>query len=859
MMKLSPMMQQYKEIKEEHKEHILFFRLGDFYEMFFEDAVLCSKELDLTLTGKDCGQEERAPMCGVPHHSCEAYIARLVKRGYKVAICEQMEKPQKNKSIVDRKVIRIITPGTVIENNILDDDKNNYIASLYFRNDIISMAFCDISTGVINLTNTDVLQVESEISRFMPKEVLVDYNLATNSTLISFLKDKVNSVITMYDFTQKEQNEYEGIVNEHLKNSDADFTLEKDSIYINLLGGLISYLQYTQKIGVDRINQIKAYENDEFMNLSYNTKMNLELFESARNKEKKGSLFWVIDDTKTPMGKRLLRDFLNKPLISVKNVNERLDATQELFNNYEIRGNISGILKGVHDIERVLTRVVYKNVSPRELLLLKNSLNTIPEIRQKISECNSSLIKYIYDSIDELKDVRELIEHSITEEPPATTKDGGYIKDGFKKEIDDLRYIMKNGKTMLISLAEKTKEETGMRNLKVSYNKIFGYYFEVTKMNQYLVPENFIRRQTLANCERYVTDELKDLESQILNAKDEILQIERDVYDDILCKVSSHCNRIQMSANNIAYLDVVTSFANVAFKNNYTRPTITENNNIIIKEGRHPVVEILTNEIFVPNNTRVDNKENMVNIITGPNMAGKSTYMRQVAIITIMAQIGSFVSANSAEIGIVDKVFTRVGAYDDLSSGMSTFMVEMTEVAEILNYATSKSLIILDEIGRGTSTYDGMSIAMSVVEYIGKNIKAKTLFSTHYHELTDMEGTYNYIKNYNVLVKKKDDTINFLRRIVVGGACDSYGIDVANLAGVPKEVVKRAKDILKDLERNDINMNNSKIKQMSFLEENCDKIDRNKDVINKLKRIDVHALTPIEAMIKLSEIVDSIK
>lgn len=856
MVKMSPMMEQYKRIKEEHKEHILFFRLGDFYEMFFEDAVLCSKELDLTLTGKDCGQEERAPMCGVPYHSCEAYIARLIKKGYKVAICEQTEKPQKNKSLVERKVIRIITPGTVIENNILDDDKNNYIASIYYSNGNVTISFCDISTGIINLTNTPLSQFEVEASRFMPKEVLVDKNIISNNQITSFLKDKINAIITQFDFDKNDDDYYKNVISEHLNNTETKFDIDNYNVYLKSLGGLICYLRYTQKTNINRVNQIKFYDNNDYMNLSYNTRVNLELLENARNKEKKGSLFWVLDNTNTPMGKRLLRSFISKPLIDVDDINKRLEATSEIINDYSCRENIIDILKNVYDIERVLTRIMYKNVSPRELLLLKGSISQIDNLKANIKGFKSHILSDIYNNTDELYDISGLIENSIKDEPPATIKDGGYIRDCFNEEIDRLRYIIKNSKQMLVDLGEKIKENTGIKTLKISYNKVFGYYFEVTKLNQHLVPDYFVRRQTLSNCERYVTDELKKLEEEILSANDKILQLERNLYDDILDKISMECNRIQNTTDNIAFLDVLTSFATISFNNRYIKPEVTENEDIVITDGRHPVVEKLTDDIFVPNNTNINTTDNMINIITGPNMAGKSTYMRQVAIITIMAQIGCFVPANYAKISVVDKVFTRVGAYDDLSSGMSTFMVEMSEVSEILQCATKNSLLILDEIGRGTSTYDGMSIAMSVIEYIGSHICAKTLFSTHYHELTEMEHMYPYIKNYNVLVKKTGNTINFLRRIVQGAAYDSYGIDVAELAGVPQLVVERANEVLKQLENGShsfINTNpTNKI-------EKKDVYNDNNEVIDMLKNIDVETLTPIEAMLTLSKIINNIK
>lgn len=860
---LSPMMQQYINIKEKHKDHILFFRLGDFYEMFYDDAKLCSKELDLTLTSKSCGKEEKAPMCGVPQHSCDAYIQRLIKKGYKIAICEQTEKSTQSNKLVARDVVRVITPGTIIETDMLDDSKNNYILSLFLYNDIYNLAFCDISTGSIELTTSDENNLLNEIGRFQPKEILLDVLLKQNEKLISFLKDKLLCLINYRDYSLHSNYEYREIIKNQFDNTDfIDYILNSNS-YTICVGNLIYYLKDTQMTGLDRINQFSFYNNSQFMSLPYSTKINLELLETIRYKDKKGSLIWILDNTSTPMGKRLLRNFLEKPLLDVYDINERLNATEELINNYKFRNKLINNLKLINDIERLLTKVVYGNILPRELISLKMSFSCLDSINDIISSLDSDIFKKMSESFDSLNDIVLLIDKSINEDCPATLKDSGYIKYGYDKNVDNLRNIINNSKYMLSELAERVKKETGIKNLKISYNKVFGYFFEVTKTNKDLIPKNFVIRQTLSNCERYVTDELKELENNILNASENILEVEKILYENIVKTISLSKDRIQKVSNTIAFIDVILSFSLVSYKNNYTKPIISDSTVINIEDGRHPVIEKLTNDIFVPNDVYIDCDNNMINIITGPNMAGKSTYMRQVAIIVIMAQIGCFVPAKYAEIGLVDKIFTRVGASDDLSSGMSTFMVEMTEVAEILNNSTNKSLLILDEIGRGTSTYDGMSIAKSVVEYIGNNIKAKTLFATHYHELTSMQDEYSFIKNYNICVKRKNDTIVFLRKIVRGAAMESYGIDVANLAGVPLDVVKRAKNILMSLEDKGFHSIHSEFKidnyQNNSYGHNNEIRDTEIEVLNYLESLDINVLTPVESMMVLSDVLKKLK
>lgn len=869
MSNLSPMMRQYMEIKEKHKGHVLFFRLGDFYEMFFEDAVTVSKELELTLTGRDCGLSERAPMCGIPYHSCDSYIKRLLDKGYKVAICEQMENPNAKKGIVKREVVRVVTPGTIIDGSMLDEAKNNYICSVYVVKDSFGISFADISTGEVYITgfeseNIDQLII-NEFVKFSPSEVLFNNDFTFLKSTNKFIKNRLMCVAELIDDNKCDYDMNVNHITEHFKENIEDIREIFDNIPLTIsLGFLINYLNVTQKQGSKRIIKVNRYENDQFLYLDLNARRNLELTENIRTKEKKGSLLYVLDKTKTAMGKRLIRKFIEQPLMNIVEINNRQDSVKELFNQSVKRMEIISFLDGIYDLERLMTKLVYRSINPRELKSLAYTAKNLPSIKDLIMPFNSSILKQIYDNIYTLEDIKSLVENAIVDEPPVSLKDGGVIKEGFNSDLDEYKSLFKDSKLYISNIEKEEREKTGIKNLKISYNKVFGYYIEVTKSYLNLVPENYIRKQTLANCERFITQELKDLESKILYATERMVTLEQEIFNDIIKFIANKINVIQKTAGAIALLDVISCLADVAVKNNYICPKLSLDSNISIVDGRHPVVEkMLDNSLFVPNDTLLDVDKNKVIIITGPNMAGKSTYMRQVAIITIMAQIGSFVPAKSAEIGIVDKIFTRVGASDDLSSGNSTFMVEMSEVADILSSATSNSLIILDEIGRGTSTFDGMSIAKSVIEYIviAKHLGAKTLFATHYHELTELEKVFSSVKNYNIVVKKNGDDITFLRKIVRGGADESYGIEVAKLAGVPNDVVTRAKEILYDLENfsniKDISNNDSSEKKINNNIEDSQSLYFNESdikILNRIKKIDIDVLTPIEALNILYEI-----
>jgi DNA mismatch repair protein MutS len=864
MAELSPMMKQYFEIKEKNKDSILFFRLGDFYEMFFEDAKLASKELDLTLTGRDCGQEERAPMCGVPFHSCEGYIARLVQKGYKVAICEQTEDPAKAKGLVKRDIIRVITPGTVIESGMLDESKNNFIASAYMANGKIGLSFCDISTGelfVTELSNKDLQdQLQNQLISYSPREILIGGEIVNFTTLSDFIKDKLSASVEMLTDDEFQYNVCFDLVQTQFDKKRAEEIADKKEL-ISSLGALLSYLKETQKTGFERISSFEIYSENQYMNLDYNTRRNLELTQTMMNKDKKGSLIWLLDKTKTAMGKRLIRYWLEHPLVNLATILNRQGAIKELVEDTVQRLEITDSLVGIFDIERLMTKIVYGNANARELRSLCSAFENLPRLKNLLSVFDSKLLKKLYEDIDVLDDVYDLINSSIEEEPPFSVREGGLIKEGYNKELDSVRSDMNNGTSLLAKIEAEQKELTGIPKLKVGYNRVFGYYIEVTNSFKDQVPETYIRKQTLTNCERYITQELKEIEGRILGAKDRSFAMEYALFDEIRKSVANNLERIEKTAKAIATLDVLTSLANVSADYNYCCPEINLSDKIILKDSRHPVVEaLLTNVPFVPNDVNLDRENNRVAIITGPNMAGKSTYMRQVALIVLMAQMGCFVPAKSAEIGIVDSIFTRVGASDDLASGQSTFMVEMNEVANSVKKATSKSLLILDEIGRGTSTFDGMSIARAVLEYVvdKKKLGAKALFATHYHELTVMENLLEGVKNYNIAVKKRGDDITFLRRIVPGGADDSYGIEVAKLAGLPDWIIKRAKAILKELtsEKKDDRealANVSAVSeeddmQMSFFD------NANNAVVEKLKNTDINTLTPIEAMNLLYEL-----
>lgn len=863
MAELSPMMKQYFEIKEKNKDSILFFRLGDFYEMFFEDAKLASRELDLTLTGRDCGQEERAPMCGVPFHSCEGYIARLVQKGYKVAICEQTEDPAKAKGLVKRDIVRVITPGTVMESSMLDEGKNNFIASSYMSAGVIGLSFCDISTGelfVTELSGEDLFdQLQNQFISYNPREILVGGDIISFKGLSSFIKEKLSASVEMFSDEECEYTTCLQSVSNQFKEEDVSLIKDKAQI-VSSIGVLINYLKATQKTGYERITSFEVYFDNQYMNIDFNTRRNLELTQTMMNKEKKGSLIWLLDKTKTAMGKRLLRYWIEHPLLNLSTILKRQGAVAELVNDTIQRMEITDALVGIFDIERLMTKIVYGNSNPRELRSLCSAFENLPKIKSLMSKFESKLMKQLFEDIDELQDIHSLIDNAIEEEPPFSVREGGIIKEGYDESLDAVRSDMNNSTSLLANIEAEQKEKTGIPKLKVGYNRVFGYYIEVTNSYRDKVPEEYIRKQTLTNCERYITQELKDLEGRILGAKDRSFAMEYRIFDEIRKKVAENLDRIERTAKAIATLDVLTSLANVSADNNYTCPEVNLSDKIILKESRHPVVEVLlSGSPFVPNDVTLDNEENRVAIITGPNMAGKSTYMRQVALIVLMAQIGSFVPAKYAEIGLVDSIFTRVGASDDLASGQSTFMVEMNEVANIVKKATSKSLLILDEIGRGTSTFDGMSIARAVLEYVvdKKKLGAKALFATHYHELTVMENLLSGVKNYNIAVKKRGDDITFLRRIVPGGADDSYGIEVAKLAGLPDWIIKRAKQILKELTSNkpDMKKDFAKIDTAEKEDLQINLLDNaNSSVVEKIKTTDVNTLTPIEAMNLLYEL-----
>ncbi len=859
MAELSPMMKQYFKIKEENKDSILFFRLGDFYEMFYDDAKLASKELELTLTGRDCGQEERAPMCGVPFHSCEGYIARLVAKGYKVAICEQTEDPATAKGLVKRDIIRVITPGTVLEQSMLDEGKNNYICCIFSKEKKLGICFCDISTGELYATEISgkgfYNVLTSQLSSYNPREILIGGDVVKIKDLPSFIKNKLSAGVEMLEDEKFDYNSCLVTVKEQF-NEEAENVADKTSL-ISAIGALINYLKATQKSGLERISHIELFNENQYMRLDFNTQRNLELTQTMLTKEKRGSLLWVIDKTKTAMGKRLIRSWLEHPLMNITSINNRQSAVEELVNDNVLRLEITEEITGIFDIERLMTKIVYGSANARDLRSLCSAIQTLPKISELISDCNAAYLKYIYKNTDKLEDIHSLIDNSIVDDPPFTVREGGMIRKGYNAELDSVTNDMNNSKGILAQIEAEQREKTGIPKLKVGYNRVFGYYIEVTNSYKSQVPETYIRKQTLTNCERYITQDLKDVESRILGAKDRAVAMEYSIFESIRTKIADNLERIQNTSKAIATLDVITSLANVASDNRYVRPFVNQSTAINIKDSRHPVVEALLKDTpFVPNDVYLDSKSDRVAIITGPNMAGKSTYMRQIALIVLLAQMGSFVPASSAEIGIVDSIFTRVGASDDLASGQSTFMVEMNEVANIVKTATPKSLLILDEIGRGTSTFDGMSIARAVLEFCAdkKKLGAKTLFATHYHELTVMENLLDGVKNYSIAVKKRGDDITFLRRIVPGGADDSYGIEVAKLAGVPQSIISRAKEILAELEsgkseiQTDPKHNNDDGAQLNLM------FSAQTPLIDKLNSVDVNTLTPIEAMNLLYEL-----
>ena len=870
MAEYSPMMQHYLATKEKYKDCILFYRLGDFYEMFFDDAVNVSQELELTLTGKDCGQEQRAPMCGIPYHAAESYIAKLVQNGHKVAICEQLEDPKLAKGIVKRDVIRVVTPGTVTESNLLEEKKNNFIMSIFKKGIFFGIAICDISTGDFYASEikeeNNFERLLDEISRYSPSEIIANEMLTGCEEEISKIKERFDVYIseeTEEKFSEDTENIYEQYALSDDKGNIVK-DLEKRLFAVSAINGLIKYIEDTQKTKLEHINRITIYTITKYMSLDINARRNLELTEKMRDKSKKGTLLWVLDKTSTSMGGRLLRRWISDPLIDENEINERLEAVEELKENIILRGELLDKLKGVYDMERLAGKIAYGNVNARELNSLKASSSKLPEIKSMIKNSKSKMLRNLYEELDSLEDIYELIDKAIVDDPPILVTEGGVIKMGYNTEIDELKTAMTQGKTWLVQLEAREKEETGIKGLKVGYNKVFGYYLEVTKSNLALVPDRYIRKQTLTGGERYITEELKELESKVLGAEEKVVGLEYQAFVQIREQIKSQIQRVQKSALAISKLDVLCSFAQVAEDLNYCKPEVDRSGIIDIKEGRHPVIEkMLPAGSFVANDTYMDKESNRLSIITGPNMAGKSTYMRQVALITLMAQIGSFVPATSAHIGVVDKIFTRVGASDDLSMGQSTFMVEMMEVANILKEATSNSLVVLDEIGRGTSTYDGLSIAWAVAEYIEDKEKcgAKTLFATHYHELTGLENTLEGVKNYSIAVKEKGEAIIFLRKIVEGGTDESYGVHVARLAGVPKMVTQRANEILKQIERKNVLTNKTVEK------ENKKQVSGQLDMFNfklaeiahELDKVNIDELTPIDALNTLVKIKEEMK
>ena len=902
MTQLTPLMQQYLQIKGQYKDCILFYRLGDFYEMFFEDAHTCSKELEIALTGKSIGQEERAPMCGVPFHSVEGYLSKLVSRGYRVAICEQVEDPKQAKGIVKREVVRIVTPGTNLNTQVLDETKNNYLMAIVHTTNAYGISIVDITTGDYYVTEVDTeRKLMDEIFKWSPSEIICNDTFFVSGINIDALKSNSNLALSPLEPWYFDDELCVRVLKEHFKVGTLDGLGLKDySIGVIAAGCIMQFLRETQKNSLSHITKLTPYTYEKYMLLDSSTVRNLELIETMREKQKKGSLLWVLDKTKTAMGARLLRSYMEQPLIDFDMINQRLEGVSQLKDNMITREEIREYLNPIYDLERLMSKICYKSANPRDLIAFRSSLSMLPHIKFLMQSFDTPLLKDIYEELDTLDDILTLINNAIEEEPPLAVKEGGIIKEGYNAEVDRLRKAKTEGKDWLMDLETKEREATGIKNLKIKYNRVFGYYLEVTNSYQSLAPESWIRKQTLANAERYTTPELKELEDIILGAEDKLFSLEYDLFSEIRDQISMEVKRIQQSAKAIARIDVFASLALVAEQNNYVKPNMNTSGAIHIKNGRHPVVErMISHDMFVSNDTLLDNKHNRVSIITGPNMAGKSTYMRQTALIVLMAQLGSFVPAQSAEIGIVDRIFTRVGASDDLASGQSTFMVEMTEVANILRNATKNSLLILDEIGRGTSTFDGLSIAWAVVEHISNAcvLGAKTLFATHYHELTELEGRLEGVNNYCIAVKEQGEDIVFLRKIVKGGADKSYGIQVAKLAGVPASVLKRATEIVNELTGNDLALKARNLAepevatvQEAVIQEEFnlealltdyapkDGLDTtkskkskstnqlsifsvcdNEDIITELRDIDIARFTPIDAINKLYHLQKTIK
>ena len=851
---MTPMMEQYFEIKNQYKDYLVFYRLGDFYEMFFDDAVVASRELELTLTGRDCGEEERAPMCGVPFHSAEGYIGRLIEQGYKVAICEQTEDPALAKGLVKREVIRVVTPGTLIETNLLTENKNNYLCSIYLTEFECGLAFADISTGQIHATSFcgDGLEarLKNEIGTYCPREVIANLPGQRMKEVSEFITGRIGALLNDNHPTEFEL----GMAKERLAAQFSDSLGEDvwdNRALVCALGGLLAYIIQTQKGDISYIKDLNLYTEGQFLEMDINTRRNLELTETMRTKEKKGSLLWVLDKTRTAAGGRLLRQWIEHPLLNTGAIYKRQSAVEELYGDYMLREEIGALLDGVLDLERLITKIVYGTANGKDLRAVASTVSVLPELKKLLSASKSEELSSLYGELETLDDIYDRIDEAICENPPFSIRDGGMIADGFHKDVDYLRSVMNDGKGWIEQVSVSEKEKTGIKTLKIGYNKVFGYYIEVSKSFMNQVPETYIRKQTLANAERYITQELKDMEATILGAADKVCSLEYELFCQVRNYVAENSARVQKAAALMAKLDVYLSLASVAAKNQYVRPEVDGSDVIRIKDGRHPVVEqFVKDTYFVPNDADLDTDRNRLMLITGPNMAGKSTYMRQIAVITVMAQIGSFVPASDARIGVVDKLFTRVGASDDLASGQSTFMLEMNEVAYILHNATRRSLIIYDEVGRGTSTFDGMSIARAIIEYTNsRKIGAKTLFATHYHELTSMENEMEGIVNYNIAAKKRGDHITFLRKIVRGSTDDSYGIEVAKLAGIPNEVIKRAKEVLASVEKTAKALSTSEAREepkdeMTISFDDC----IHEQVIEELKAVDINTLSPYEAM-----------
>jgi len=852
---MTPMMQQYFEIKNQYKDYVLFYRLGDFYEMFFDDAIRVSRELELTLTGRDCGEAERAPMCGIPFHSSEGYIARLIEKGYKVAICEQMEDPAKAKGLVKRDIVRVVTPGTLLEPGMLKEQRNNFVAAVCLEEATVGLCFADVSTAEVYATvlsgNNVQARLQSELGTYLPSEVVTDRYREDFGELAEFVTARLGSMLTD---GQSARFDYDSAL-ERCRRQFGDKLpqgAEQDRAMISAIGALLDYICDMQRNDVNYIKELTVYTDGQYLDMDINTRRNLELTETMRTKEKRGTLLWVLDKTRTAPGARLLRSYVEHPLLSTREIAARQGAVEELFGNFMLRGELGDTLSGVLDLERLITRIVYGTANAKDLRAVAATIGVLPEVRRLLADCKNGELRRIYEDLEDLSELRDLIDRAIAEDPPFVLREGKIIREGYNADVDYLRSVMSDGKSWIERVAAEEKEKTGIRTLKIGYNKVFGYYIEVSNSFKDQVPDTYIRKQTLTNGERFITQELKDMEATILGAADKVCSLEYELFQEVRSTVAAEGERIQRIANRLAELDVYLSLADVAAKNNYVRPEVDNSDVVEIRDGRHPVVEqFVKDSYFVPNDAMLDTTSNRVMLITGPNMAGKSTYMRQVALIVLMAQIGSFVPASYARVGVVDKLFTRVGASDDLASGQSTFMLEMNEVAYILHNATRHSLIIYDEVGRGTSTFDGMSIARAIVEYTNsRKIGAKTLFATHYHELTTLEAELPGVVNYNIAAKKRGDNITFLRKIVRGSTDDSYGIEVAKLAGLPGEVIRRAKEVLAQVESTAKALQTPNAEGKPQKDESVISMEdvANEQVIEELKNVDLNTLSPYEAM-----------